>query len=81
MKIDTFFHECQFFLKGTRKLHRLMFLAKKVTYELFVNKDNSPKYLQSFYLPGDIQAITIQKHYLKQQKRLSRIYFDHQVKN
>ena len=68
MKIDTFFHEYQFFLKGTRKLHRLMFLAKKVTYELFVNKDNSPKYLQSFHLLGDIQDIAIQKHYLKQQK-------------
>ena len=52
-----------------RKPFRLDVISRKGGLLVFVNNDVPSKYLRSFYLPGDIQAIPFQIN-LKQRKLL-----------
>ena len=56
-KPDSSFPETQFILSGMRKPFLLDVTSRKGGLLVFVDNDIPPKYLRSFHLPGDIQAI------------------------
>ena len=72
-KLDSSFPESQFILPGMRKPFRLDVTRRKGGLLAFVNKDIPSKYLRSFDLPGDIQAIPFEIN-LKQRKLLVFLY-------
>ena len=69
-KLDSSFPESLFLVEGMTKPCRLDIPTKKGALLVFVNKDISSKCLQSFHLPGDIQAIPFEKS-LKQRTLLA----------
>ena len=68
-KLDSSFPESQFILPGMRKPFRLDVTSRKGGLLVFVNNDIPSKYLRSFHLPGDIEAIPFEIK-LKQRKLL-----------
>ena len=68
-KLDSSFPESQFILPGMRKPFRLDVTSRKGRLLVFVSNNIPSKYLQSFHLPGDIQAIPFEIN-LKQHKLL-----------
>ena len=68
-KLDSSFSESHFVLPGMRKPFRLDVTSRKGGLLVFVNNDIPSKYLRSFHLPGDIQAIPFEIN-LKQRKLL-----------
>ena len=66
-KLDSSFPESHFVLSGMRKPFRLDVTSRKGGLLVFVNNDVLSKYLRSFHLPGDIQAIPFEVN-LKQRK-------------
>ena len=77
-KLDSSFPESQFILPGIRKSFRLdvtsrkgglLVFANNDTRSKYVNNDIPSKYLRSFHLPGDIEAIPLEIN-LKQRKLL-----------
>ena len=56
-KLDPSFPESRFILLGMRKPFQLDQASRKDGFLVFVNNDIPSKFLQSFHLPGDIQAI------------------------
>ena len=56
-KLDSSFPESHFVLSGMKKPFRLDVTSRKGGLLVFVNNDVPSKYLRSFHLPGDIQAI------------------------
>ena len=68
-KLDSSFPESQFLLEGMKKPYRFDVSSRKGGLLVYVNKNISSKYLRSFHLPNDIQAIPIEVH-LKQRKLL-----------
>ena len=67
-KLDSLFPESQFILSRTRKPFQLDVTSRKSGLLVFVNND-TPSNLQSFHLPGDIQAIPLEIN-LKQRRLL-----------
>ena len=55
-KLDSSFPESQFLLEGMKKPYRFDVISRKGGLFVYVNKNISPKYLQSLHLPNDIQA-------------------------
>ena len=68
-KLDFSFPESQFLLEGMKIPYRFDVSSRKGGLLVYVNKNVSSKYLRSFHLPNDIQAIPIEVH-LKQRKLL-----------
>ena len=68
-KLDSSFPESRFILPGMREPFRLDVTSRKGGLLVFFNTDIPSKYLRSFHLPGDIQAITFGIN-LKQRKSL-----------
>ena len=68
-KLDSSFPEGQCILPGMRKHFRLDITSRKGRLIVFANNDIPSKYLRSFHLPGDIQAIPFEIN-LKQCKLL-----------
>ena len=68
-KLDSSFPESHFHLPGMRMHFRLGVASRKSRLLVFVNNGIPSKYLRSFHLPGDIQAITFGIN-LKQRKPL-----------
>ena len=72
-KLDSPFPESQFVLPGMRKPFRVDITSRKGGLLVFGNNDIPSKYLRSFHLPGDIQAIPFETN-LKQRKLLVFFY-------
>ena len=68
-KLDSSLLESQFILPGMRKPFRLEVTSRKGGLPIFVNNDIPSKYLQSFHLPEEIQAVPFEIN-LKQCKLL-----------
>ena len=68
-KLDSSFPERQFLLEGMKKPYRFDVSSRKGGLLEYINKNISSKYLWSFHLPNEIQAIPIEVH-LKQRKLL-----------
>ena len=68
-KLDSSFPESRFILPGMREPFRLDVTRRKGGLLVFFNTDIPSKYLRSFHLPGDIQAISLDIN-LKQRKLL-----------
>ena len=68
-KLDSSFPESHFHLPGMRMHFRLGVASRKSRLLVFVNNGIPSKYLRSFHLPGDIQAISLDIN-LKQRKLL-----------
>ena len=68
-KLDSTFLESHFILPGGRKPFRLDVTGRRGELLVFLNNDIPSKYIQSFHLPGDIQAIPYEIN-LKQRKLL-----------
>ena len=68
-KLDSSLLESQFILHGMRKPFRLEVTSRKGGLPVFVNNDIPSKYLQSFHLPEEIQAVPFEIN-LKQCKLL-----------
>ena len=66
---ESLFPESQFLLEGMKKPYRFDLSSRKGELLVYVNKNISSKYLRSFHLPNDIQAIPSEVH-LKQGKLL-----------
>ena len=59
-KLDSSFPESQFILPGMGKPFRLDVTSRKDRLLVFFNNDIPSKYLRSFHLPGNIQAIAFE---------------------
>ena len=68
-KLDSSFPESQFILPGMTQPFRLDITSRKSRLLVFLNNDIPSKYLRSFHLPRDIQAISFEIN-LKQRKLL-----------
>ena len=78
-KLDSSFSESQILLPEMRKPFRLDVANRKGGLLVYVYNDIPSKYLQSFHLPGDLQAIPLEIK-LKQGKLLKFLYIDLQIK-
>ena len=78
-KLDSSFSESQILLPEMRKPFRLDVTNRKGGLLVYVYNDIPSKYLQSFHLPGDLQAIPLEIK-LKQGKLLKFLYIDLQIK-
>ena len=78
-KLDSSFSESQILLPEMRKPFRLDVTNRKGGLLVYVDNDIPSKYLQSFHLPGDSQAIPLEIK-LKQGKLLKFLYIDLQIK-
>ena len=59
-KLDSSFSESQILLPEMRKPFRLDVTNRKGGLLVYVDNDIPSKYLQSFHLPGDLQAIPLE---------------------